>query len=95
MSKDPIRFEGGDTNLYGYVLQDPVNGVDPTGTISPVVGTVALVVGGLAFGYAFYKYIYPHMSFKIIPEAHSKEPEIPRANSFPDLSCNPDYQCCL
>jgi len=30
-AKDPILFAGGDTNLYGYVLQDPVNFVDPEG----------------------------------------------------------------
>jgi RHS repeat-associated protein len=30
-SKDPIGFGGGDTNLYGYVLQDPVNFIDPDG----------------------------------------------------------------
>ncbi len=30
-AKDPIGFDGGDTNLYGYVLGDPVNFVDPTG----------------------------------------------------------------
>jgi RHS repeat-associated protein len=30
-SKDPILFNGGDTNLYGYVLDDPVNGIDPLG----------------------------------------------------------------
>ncbi len=30
-SKDPILFDGGDTNLYGYVLQDPVNLIDPDG----------------------------------------------------------------
>ncbi len=30
-SKDPIRFTGGDTNLYGYVLNDPVNFRDPSG----------------------------------------------------------------
>jgi RHS repeat-associated protein len=30
-SKDPLRFGGGDTNLYGYVLGDPVNFVDPMG----------------------------------------------------------------
>ncbi|QPJ62208.1 MAG: RHS repeat-associated core domain-containing protein [Candidatus Nitronauta litoralis] len=30
-SKDPIEFEGGDTNLFGYVLNDPVNYIDPTG----------------------------------------------------------------
>jgi uncharacterized protein RhaS with RHS repeats len=32
-SKDPIDFEGGDSNLYGYVLGDPVNGVDPSGLV--------------------------------------------------------------
>jgi len=30
-AKDPIGFSGGDANLYGYVLADPVNGVDPSG----------------------------------------------------------------
>lgn len=30
-SKDPILFNGGDTNLYGYVANDPVNWVDPMG----------------------------------------------------------------
>jgi RHS repeat-associated protein len=29
--KDPIGFGGGDTNLYGYVMQDPVNFTDPSG----------------------------------------------------------------
>jgi RHS repeat-associated protein len=33
-TKDPIGFNGGDTNLYGYVLNDPVNFVDPTGLAS-------------------------------------------------------------
>ena len=30
-AKDPIGFAGGDSNLYGYVLGDPVGLVDPTG----------------------------------------------------------------
>ena len=30
-AKDPIDFSGGDTNLYGYVLNDPVNFVDVDG----------------------------------------------------------------
>jgi len=30
-AKDPIRFEGGDTNLYGYVFRDPLNWIDPYG----------------------------------------------------------------
>ncbi|HDL02087.1 MAG TPA: RHS repeat-associated core domain-containing protein, partial [candidate division Zixibacteria bacterium] len=30
-SKDPIRFRGGDTNLYGYVWNLPVSFTDPSG----------------------------------------------------------------
>jgi RHS repeat-associated protein len=30
-TKDPILFDGGDTNLYGYVLNDSVNLIDPSG----------------------------------------------------------------
>jgi len=30
-AKDPILFAGGDTNLYGYTLNDPVNFIDPSG----------------------------------------------------------------
>src|SRR5262249_54231405 len=30
-SKDPIRFDGGQANLYVYVENEPVNSVDPWG----------------------------------------------------------------
>jgi RHS repeat-associated protein len=59
-SKDPIRYEGGDNNLYGYVLNDPVNGVDIMGlaacyvtwygypiTIPGTSASVPLVHGGV------------------------------------------------
>jgi RHS repeat-associated protein len=32
-AKDPIRFHGLDVNLYGYVLNDPLNLTDPSGLI--------------------------------------------------------------
>jgi RHS repeat-associated protein len=34
LAKDPIGFGGGDTDLYGYVLNDPVNFVDLIGLFS-------------------------------------------------------------
>jgi RHS repeat-associated protein len=33
ISKDPILFNGGSSNLYGYSQHDPVNFVDPNGQI--------------------------------------------------------------
>ena len=45
-SKDPILFNGGDTNLYGYVLNDPVNLVDPSGNCPAcATGAVGAIVG--------------------------------------------------
>ncbi|GEM_PF-2531202 len=31
ISEDPIEFEAGDVNLYGYVENDPINFIDPSG----------------------------------------------------------------
>jgi len=41
-AKDPIGFDGGDSNLYGYVLGDPVNFVDFNG-----LSTLVYVAEGL------------------------------------------------
>jgi len=39
-AKDPILFAGGDSNLYGYVLGDPVSGVDALGLFDPVADAI-------------------------------------------------------
>lgn len=38
LSKDPILFNGGDTNLFGYVANDPINFIDPDGEHPVLVG---------------------------------------------------------
>jgi len=42
-AKGPICFAGGDTDLYGYVLNDPINAVDPLGSINPVKMRVGFI----------------------------------------------------
>ena len=42
LQKDPIRFAGGDSNLYAYVGGDLVNCIDPDGRVAiPAVPTIA------------------------------------------------------
>jgi RHS repeat-associated protein len=43
-AQDPIDFAAGDGNLYGYVLGDPVNLVDPSGLYIETGVDVAFVV---------------------------------------------------
>jgi RHS repeat-associated protein len=44
---DPIRFGGGDSNLYSYVANDPVGLIDSAG-YSPVLGPAVLI--GVTYG---------------------------------------------
>jgi RHS repeat-associated protein/uncharacterized repeat protein (TIGR01451 family) len=39
-AKDPIMFAGGDTNLYGYVLNDPINFRDINGLFTGGIGGI-------------------------------------------------------
>jgi RHS repeat-associated protein len=49
-SKDSAGFSGGDTNLYGYVVNDPVNNFDPNGLYS--AEDFLQDAGNLAAGFA-------------------------------------------
>jgi hypothetical protein len=63
LSKDPIRFAGGDTNLYGYVFQDPINFIDTNGQFAiplilpllPALTQTAYVAGAMIAAYALQK----------------------------------------
>jgi RHS repeat-associated protein len=49
-SKDPILFKGGDTNLFGYVANDPINFIDPRGLWSISVSLFAGYGGAITIG---------------------------------------------
>jgi RHS repeat-associated protein len=55
-TQDPIGFRGGQSNLYAYVLNDPVNSVDSSGLGNFVAGIgasfVAIIGGDAALGIA-------------------------------------------
>ena len=62
-AKDSIKFNGGDANLFGYVANNPLTFIDPSGKIIPLAplipliplalqaaGDAALITGGLIGG---------------------------------------------
>ncbi len=50
-AKDPIRFTGGDSNLFSYVVGDPVNFIDSTGNLVDTLVDIALI------GYDLYRIV--------------------------------------
>jgi uncharacterized protein RhaS with RHS repeats len=68
-AKDPIGFGGGDSNLYGYVLQDPVNFVDPTGEY-----WIYIIYGG--------KWVYKWLGKAPKPKQPKKLPKTPKKGTW-------------
>ena len=63
VSRDPILFNGGTTNLYQYSLNDPVNFVDPSGqsflTPEQISGIIGGAIGGAAYGAYYGTFVEP------------------------------------
>jgi len=65
ISKDPMGFDAGDSNLYRYLNNSPTNGIDPSGLDAILLinrngaagfGHAALVVGSDKTGWTYYSY---------------------------------------
>ncbi len=68
-AKDPIGFDGGDVDLYGYVESDPVNLVDPTGEIAAVDDIIFWTAVGIGVGgYYLLDYYYDHIPSWSLPD---------------------------
>jgi len=85
MTRDPILFSGGDTNLYGYVLNDPINHIDPMGLATDLICRALGGSGGAAGGM--------HCFLRITPEAGSSLGTAPITLSLltPDMKVGNKY----
>jgi hypothetical protein len=55
-AKDPIFFAGGDFDLYGYVLCDPINSTDQSGLMAPAIA--GAIIGGTYIATVYGPYLY-------------------------------------
>src|SRR6185503_17385367 len=46
-AKDPILFEGGDTNQYAYACSDPVNFIDQNGLVADIAVDAFFIIKDL------------------------------------------------
>lgn len=88
-SKDPILFNGADTNLYGYVLQDPINKIDPDGQIWQYVGPAIAwcLLNPICRSAASNLIRYPF-------QRHVWDPNDDKPPRPVNLNCNPLYASC-
>ena len=86
-SKDPILFAGGDTNLYRYVVGDPVNYFDPEGLNGESLAKrfIRNVIGTIRKGFRFFKQLRENIEKKIKEVDPSRSDEdIDESHGFPE-----------
>jgi RHS repeat-associated protein len=66
LSKDPILSNGGDMNLYDYVMQDPINWIDPEGKAA-ILPTVGIVWGAYLLYLAYKDFTRPPEGMRLQP----------------------------
>jgi len=104
LTKDPILFNGGDTNLYSYVSNDPINFIDPSGQFA-ILPALGIIAAGTALGVAGH-YVYEYATdplFRWITNEKIKDffnpqppqPTVPKPASpgFPLDRRQPDLVC--
>ncbi|MCO5114055.1 MAG: RHS repeat-associated core domain-containing protein [Bdellovibrionaceae bacterium] len=87
LTKDPILFHGGDANLYGYVMMDPINLVDPDGEFGVALAVSVGVLYGLYRAFDAYQY-HTNPRYKLEKDIKNKDNEYD-----PDRNkCVPGYK---
>ncbi len=94
-TRDPLGFAGGDTNLYGYVLQDPVNFVDPSGLLPlslRIIFKALVALNGLYTGHGKPP-LPPDLPLPPAPQPCAPPPDSnPNPNPNPDSLPNPSNE---
>ena len=83
-SKDPIRFDGDGQNLFGYVLNDPVNSLDPTGLLRVCYTPITCI-----------KEAFIALAVWVATTFKGDQPEQPNPtpSPLPDEDCDDDEDC--
>ena len=79
LARDPIGFAGGDIDLYGYCLNDPVSLVDPEGEAWWVPAVAAVLVGIIVWEEIVYPLLHPE-PYMPTPHVEPPEPEVEDPN---------------